>query len=106
VESAGSLNFMGIPIMRMITATTAFKMPLYGISFTLSASSELLTEASLYLKIKACFYLTEVFPVSQSTLFLIFKTWGFCALKNCINPSLQPRSPVMDYRGFLLYSKI
>ena len=37
VESAGALNFMGIPIMRMITATTAFKMPLYGISFSLSA---------------------------------------------------------------------
>ena len=32
--------------MRMTTATTALKMPLYGISFLLSASSELLTEAS------------------------------------------------------------
>ena len=28
---------MGIPIMRTITATTAFKMPLYGINFPLSA---------------------------------------------------------------------
>ena len=46
MESAGSLNFMGIPIMRTKLATTAFKMPLYGISFPLSASSELLTEAS------------------------------------------------------------
>ena len=32
MESAGSLNFMGIPIMRTKLATTAFKMPLYGIS--------------------------------------------------------------------------
>ena len=64
---------MGIPIMRMITATTAFKMPLYGISFSLSASSEILTEASLYLQIKACFYPTEVFLVTNSSLFLIFK---------------------------------
>ena len=22
-----------------------------------------------------------------------------CILKNCINPNLQPRSPVMDHRG-------
>jgi len=51
VESAGSLNFMGIPIMRTKLATTAFKMPLYGISLPLSASSKLLTEASPYLKI-------------------------------------------------------
>ena len=46
VEPAGLLNFMGVPIMRMITATTAFKMPFLGISFSLSASSESLTEAS------------------------------------------------------------
>ncbi|MBQ9803937.1 MAG: hypothetical protein IJW35_03745, partial [Lentisphaeria bacterium] len=50
MESAGSLNFMGIPIMRMITATTAFKMPFLGISFLLSASSESLTEASIRLR--------------------------------------------------------
>ena len=31
------LYFMGIPIMRIKLATTAFKMPLYGISFPLSA---------------------------------------------------------------------
>ena len=48
VESASSLNFMGIPTMRMTTASTAFKMPLYGISLPLSTFSEALTEASLY----------------------------------------------------------
>ena len=37
VESAGSLNLWGFPIMRMITATTALEMLLYGIRFSLSA---------------------------------------------------------------------
>ena len=37
VESAGSLNLWGFPIMRMITAATALEMPLYGIRFSLSA---------------------------------------------------------------------
>jgi len=83
VESAGSLDFMGIPIMRTKLATTAFKMPLYGISLPLSASSELLTEASKQASkqaskplftIKACFYPAEVFLVANSTIFLIFKT--------------------------------
>ena len=45
VESASLLILWGFPIMRTITATTVFKMPLNGISFLLSASSELLTEA-------------------------------------------------------------
>jgi hypothetical protein len=36
------LYFMGIPIMRMITATTAFRMPLYGISFSLSLKNTVL----------------------------------------------------------------
>ena len=40
VESASLLKFRGFPIMRTITATTAFKMPLYGISFPLSAFQE------------------------------------------------------------------
>ena len=118
VESAGSLNFMGIPIMRTITATTAFKMPLHGISFPLSASSvsstvfrnteklscanEVSASQPLFI-IKACFYPTEVFPVTKFTLFLIIKAQIFCALINCINPILQPRSPVMDYRGFFIF---
>ena len=42
-------KLMGIPIMRTITATTAFKVPLYGISLPVSISSELLTEASKHL---------------------------------------------------------
>ena len=40
VESASLLKFRGFPIMRTITATTAFKMPLYGINFPLSACQE------------------------------------------------------------------
>jgi hypothetical protein len=48
VEPAGLLNFMEIPIMRMITATTAFKMPLYDISFSLSTFSNP-CQASLYI---------------------------------------------------------
>ena len=36
------LYFMGIPIMRTITATTAFKMPLHGISFLLSLKNTVL----------------------------------------------------------------
>ena len=40
VESASLLKFRGFPIMRTITATTAFKMPLYGINFPLSAFQE------------------------------------------------------------------
>ena len=71
--------------MRTITATTAFKMPLYDISFPLSASSKTLTEG---------------FPAAKSPFFLILKAWVLCVLKNCINPILQPRSPVMDYCGF------
>ena len=40
VESASLLKFRGFPIMRTITASTAFKMPLHGISLLLSASPE------------------------------------------------------------------
>ena len=40
VESACLLKFRGFPIMRTITATAAFKMPLYGINFPLSACQE------------------------------------------------------------------
>jgi hypothetical protein len=36
------LYFMGIPLMRTITATTAFKMPLHGISFLLSLKNTVL----------------------------------------------------------------
>ena len=39
VESASLLKFRGFPIMRTITATTAFKMPLYGSGYPLSAHS-------------------------------------------------------------------
>ena len=70
--------------MRTITVATAFKMPLHGISSLLSAFSK---------------PLTEIFPAANSPFFLIFKAWVLCVLKNCINPILQPRSPVMDYRG-------
>ena len=94
--------------MRTITVATAFKMPLHGISSLLSAFSKPLTEASkqaskqaskpLFI-IKACFYPTDVFPAANSPFFLILKVQTFCALKNCINPILQPRSPAMDYRG-------
>ena len=40
VESASLLNLWGFPVMRTKLATTAFKMPLYGISFPLSAFQE------------------------------------------------------------------
>ena len=116
-------KFRGFPIMRMITATTAFKMPLYGINFPLSVYSVSSTvfrnteklacanevsaskqqASSKPLLIKACFYPTEVFPVATPTLFLIFRTETFCALKNSINPILQPRSPAMDYRGCFVF---
>ena len=106
--------------MRTITATTAFKMPLYGISLPLSAypvsstvfrNFEKLScvndssrkQASIYYLINACFYLTDIFPVANTTLFLIFKAWFSCALKNCINPFLQPRNPVVDYRGVFCF---
>ena len=86
--------------MRTISVATAFKMSLHGISSLLSAFSKPLTEASKPLFIiKACFYPTEVFPTANFPFFLIFKAWVLCALKNCINPILQPQSPVMDYRG-------
>ena len=39
VESASLLNLWGFPIMRTKLATTAFKMPFYGIGFPLSAYS-------------------------------------------------------------------
>ena len=52
---------MGISIMRMITATTAFKMPFSGICLSQSTVSKILTEASLYP--------TEIFPVINSKNF-------------------------------------
>ena len=42
VESPGEALFMGIPIMRTKLATTAFKMPLHGISFLLSLKNTVL----------------------------------------------------------------
>ena len=57
--------------MRMITATTAFKMPFSGICLSQSTVSKILTEASLYP--------TEIFPVINSKKFQVFKL--FC----CIN---------------------
>ena len=108
------LKFRGFPIMRTITATTAFKMPLYGISFSLSAFSvsstvfrnteklscanEVSASKPLF-TIKACFYPTEVFPAANFPFFSDFKAQIHCVLKNCINPILQPRSPAMDYCG-------
>ena len=111
------LYFMGIPIMRMTTASTAFKMPLYGVGLPLSAFSvsstvfrnpEKLSCANENERKQAigevCFYPTEIFTVTQSTLILIFKTQILCALKNSIDLILQPRNPALDYRGCFYFS--
>ena len=89
------LYFMGIPIMRAKLAMTAFKMPV-GICFPLSASTELLTEASK----DPCFYPPRISSGIKSTRLLFFKMQHHCVLKNCINPILQQRSPVGDHRVF------
>ena len=105
-DQQAKLYFMGIPSMRTITATVAFKMPLCGISFPLSASSELLTEASKpLLKIKACLLSTEIFSISDSTSPRTFEMHYPCILMNCINLFFPPRNPVMDCRGFFIVLK-
>jgi hypothetical protein len=80
-------------------------MPLCGISFPLSASSELLTEASKPLLIKACFYLTEIFPVINSTKFQVFKMRCLCVLRINIISIFMPRISTMGYRGFFVVLK-
>ena len=133
VESASLLKFRGFPIMRTITATTAFKMPLYGVSFPLSAWQESSTvfrnteklscanEVSASKRvlsgakrqtgtlgeakgvIKACFQQIEIFSFFHSTRFQKFKVWVHCALKNCIISILQLRDPLTDHRGCFVF---
>ena len=97
-------KILGIPIMRTKLATTALEMPLYGISFPLSAFSvsstvfrnseklscanEVSASKPLF-PIKACFYPPRISLEINSTQLLFFKMQNHCALKNCINPFLQ-----------------
>ena len=114
VESASLLNLWGFPIMRTITATTAFKMPLYGISSLLSAlqrsrsffqerkqpasvASQLLRRdksKQAFISIKDRFY-----PLGRIELFFIFSKHVIVA-ENCIDPILQFRFQVMDHHNF------
>ena len=113
MESAGSLNFMGIPIMRMITATTAFKMPLYDISFLLSVYSVSSTVfrnteklscanevSASKLKVKNLLLSDRSLSGRQFRIFSDSQSIELLCLEQ-LYPSnvLQPRSPAMDYRG-------
>ena len=51
-------------------------------------------------------YLTGLFPVIEIPFFQIYKVRVLCALKTCADPILQPRSPVMDCRGFFCLQKL
>ena len=75
VESASLLKFRGFPIMRTITATTAFKMPLYGINFPLSAC-----------------------PVSST----VFRNTEKLSCANEVNASKQANKPLFLNKGLLL----
>ena len=118
VESASLLKFRGFPIMRTITATTAFKMPLYGISFPLSAFQESSTVFRNFEKLSCAnevgaskpLFINKGLLLTDRSLsghqlhsFSDFQGVDFLCLENCINPILQPRSPAMDYRGCLLF---
>ena len=100
------MKFMGTLAMGMIRTATLFKMPPDVIGFDLAV----LCFFILVMAVKPLFstvfhnaenrFCTNVESISKP-LFLMFKTWGHCVLKNSI-PFYSGKNPVPDFASVYL----